>query len=116
MESFTLEQLAKLIGGTPLGSFDLKISHLQDSKACDSASICYVKDNKFIDSLSAEAGAVITTEALAADIKSTQNFIIVDDPYLGMQRPLKFFLKLIKLLMKQLKLNMVRMYMLVKIQ
>ena len=96
MESFTLEQLAKLIGGTPLGSFDLKISHLQDSKACDSASICYVKDNKFIDSLSAEAGAVITTEALAADIKSTQNFIIVDDPYLVYAKTSKVFFEAYK--------------------
>ena len=96
MESFTLEQLAKLIGGTPLGSFDLKISHLQDSKACDSASICYVKDNKFIDSLSAEAGAVITTEALAADIKSTQNFIVVDDPYLGYAKTSKVFFEAYK--------------------
>ena len=96
MESFTLEQLAKLIGGTPLGSFDLKISHLQDSKACDSSSICYVKDNKFIDSLSAEAGAVITTQALAADIKSTQNFIVVDEPYLGYAKTSKVFFEAYK--------------------
>ena len=90
MESFTLEQLAKLIGGTPLGSFDLKISHLQDSKVCDRASICYVKDKKFIDSLSSEAGAVITTKDLAADIKAT-DFIIVDDPYLAYAKASKVF-------------------------
>ena len=90
MESFTLEQLAKLIGGTPLGSFDLKISHLQDSKVCDSESICYVKDKKFIDSLSSKAGAVITTKDLAADIKAT-DFIIVDDPYLAYAKASKVF-------------------------
>ena len=33
MESITLEKLANLIGGTPLGSFDLQLSNLQDSKA-----------------------------------------------------------------------------------
>ena len=91
MESFTLEQLAKLIGGTPLGSFDLKISYLQDSKVCDSTSICYVKDKKFIDTLSSEAGAVITTTALLEDIGSTQNFIVVDDPYLAYAKTSKVF-------------------------
>lgn len=90
MESITLEQLAKLIGGTPLGSFDLKISHLQDSKVCDSASVCYVKDKKFIDSLNSKARAVITTKDLAADIEST-NFIIVDDPYLAYAKASKVF-------------------------
>ena len=91
MESFTLEQLAKLIGGTPLGSFDFKISYLQDSKVCDSTSICYVKDKKFIDTLSSEAGAVITTTALLEDIGSTQNFIVVDDPYLAYAKTSKVF-------------------------
>ena len=91
MESFTLEQLAKLIGGTPLGSFDFKISYLQDSKVCDNTSICYVKDKKFIDTLSSEAGAVITTTALVEDIGSTQNFIVVDDPYLAYAKTSKVF-------------------------
>ena len=91
MESFTLEQLAKLIGGTPLGSFNFKISYLQDSKVCDSTSICYVKDKKFIDTLSSEAGAVITTTALLEDIGSTQNFIVVDDPYLAYAKTSKVF-------------------------
>ena len=91
MESFTLEQLAKLIGGTPLGSFDFKISYLQDSKACDSTSICYVKDKKFIDSLCSEAGAVITTTGLVEDIGSTKNCIVVDDPYLAYAKTSKVF-------------------------
>ena len=91
MESFTLEQLAKLIGGTPLGSFDFKISYLQDSKVCDNTSICYVKDKKFIDTLSSEAGAVITTTALLEDIGLTQNFIVVDDPYLAYAKTSKVF-------------------------
>ena len=91
MESFTLEQLAKLIGATPLGSFDFKISYLQDSKVCDSTSICYVKDKKFIDTLSSEAGAVITTTALLKDIESIQNFIVVDDPYLAYAKTSKVF-------------------------
>ena len=49
MESITLEKLAKLLGGTPLGSFDLKLLNLQDSKVCDEHSICYLKDQKFIE-------------------------------------------------------------------
>ena len=91
MESFTLEQLAKLIGGTPLGSYDLKITQLQDSKFCDSSSVCYAKDKKFIDSLSPKAGAVITTKDLTTQIQSTKNFIIVDDPYLAYAKASKVF-------------------------
>ena len=83
MESFTLEKLANLLGGTPLGSLDSVITSFQDSKICNKHSVCYIKDHKFSDSLSNNAGAVITTEEIAGKINNTKNFIIVDDPYLA---------------------------------
>ena len=81
MESITLEKLANSLGGTPLGSLDSVITSLQDSKTCNKHSVCYIKDHKFSNSLSSNAGAVITTEEIAGKINSTKNFIIVDDPY-----------------------------------
>tara|TARA_Y100000768_G_scaffold39006_1_gene25621 strand:+ start:148 stop:1041 length:894 start_codon:yes stop_codon:yes gene_type:complete len=90
MESITLEKLAKLLGGTPLGSFDLDLFHLQDSKVCDERSVCYLKDKKFIDTLSNKAGAVITSRELADQINN-KNLIIVEDPYLGYANASKVF-------------------------
>ena len=90
MESITLEKLANLIGGTPLGSFDLQLSNLQDSKECDEHSVCYLKDEKFINTLSNNAGAVITNQVLA-DQLTEQNLIVVDDPYLAYASASKVF-------------------------
>ena len=90
MESITLEKLAKLLGGTPLGSFDLKLLNLQDSKVCDEHSICYLKDQKFITTLSNKAGAVITTQELA-DQLDNKNLIVVEDPYFAYANASKVF-------------------------
>ena len=83
MKSYTLEKLAGLLGGTPLGSIDATLTNLQDSKKCNKQSVCYLKDLKFCESLSSDAGAVITTEEIAKKLKKNKNFIIVDDPYLA---------------------------------
>lgn len=83
MKSFTLEKLANLLGGAPLGSIDSVITNLQDSKTCNKHSLCYLKDLKFSESLSDDAGAVITTQEIAEKLKNVKNFIIVDDPYLA---------------------------------
>lgn len=83
MKSFTLEKLADLLGGTPLGSINVTLTNLQDSKKCNKQSVCYLKDQKFCESLSSDAGAVITTKEIAKKLKNNKNFIIVDDPYLA---------------------------------
>ena len=83
MKSFTLEKLASLLGGTPLGSIDSIITNLQDSKTCNKHAACYLKEHKFAESLSNDAGAVITSQEIAEKIKKVKNFIIVDDPYLA---------------------------------
>ena len=81
MKSFTLEKLANLLGGTPLGSIDSIITNLQDSKTCNKHAACYLKEQKFAESLSNDAGAVITSQEIAEKLKNVKNFIIVDDPY-----------------------------------
>lgn len=96
MKSFTLEKLAELLGGTPLGSFDLEIQFLQDSKTCSQDSICYVKDQKFIEHLNPNAGAVITTEEISQKISNIKNFVIVQDPYLSYAVCSGLFLKTYK--------------------
>ena len=83
MKSFTLEKLANLLGGTPLGSIDSIITNLQDSKTCNKHAACYLKEQKFAESLSIDAGAVITSQEIAEKLKNVKNFIIVDDPYLA---------------------------------
>lgn len=91
MESITLERLSELIGGIPLGSLDLELSNLQDSKDCNEQSICFVKSKKFIDTLSSSAGAVITTQEIADQLTNNKNFIIVKDPYLAYADASKVF-------------------------
>ena len=93
MKSFTLEKLAGLLGGTPLGSIDVTLTNLQDSKKCNKQSVCYLKDLKFCESLSSDAGAVITTEEIAKKLKKNKNFIIVDDPYLAYAQASNIFLR-----------------------
>ena len=95
MESFALEKLAVELNGTPLGAKDSLFTNLQDSRTCDENSLCFVRDAKFLATLSPNAGAVITTEALANKITATQNFIIVDHPYLAYAKATQLFLSLI---------------------
>ena len=51
MEEYSLEKLAKIVGGDTLGSEDFKIYSIEDSSTCSETSICYVKDEKYINDL-----------------------------------------------------------------
>ena len=93
MESFALEKLAAELNGTSLGAKDSLFTNLQDSRTCEENSLCFVRDSKFLATLSPSAGAVITTEALAKEITATQNFIIVDNPYLAYAKATQLFFK-----------------------
>ena len=110
MESITLEKLANSLGGTPLGSLDSVITSLQDSKTCNKHSVCYIKDHKFSNSLSSNAGVVITTEEIAGKINNTKNFIIVDDPYLAYAEASNIFYQTMRKKMKAKRLFLAKMY------
>ena len=91
MESFTLDKLAKIIGGDVLGVGDFIINSIEDSSTCSKSGICYLKDKKYLANLSSSPGAVITTKELSEEVNQTDNFILVDDPYLAYARTSQLF-------------------------
>ena len=91
MESFTLESLANTIGGSALGLKDFKIKSIEDSASCSKDGVCYLKDKKYLQNLSSNPGVVITTQELSKMIEQTDNFIIVEDPYLAYARTSQLF-------------------------
>ena len=91
MESFTLDKLAKIIGGDALGVGDFIINSIEDSSTCSKSGICYLKDKKYLANLSSSPGAVITTKELSEEVNQTDNFILVDDPYLAYARTSQLF-------------------------
>jgi len=91
MGSFTLDKLAKIIGGDVLGVEDFAINSIEDSSTCSKSGICYLKDKKYLANLSSSPGAVITTKELSEEVNQTDNFILVDDPYLAYARTSQLF-------------------------
>ena len=91
MESFTLDKLAKIIGGDALGVGDFIINSIEDSSTCSKSGICYLKDKKYLVSLSSNPGAVITTKELSEEVNQTDNLILVDDPYLAYAKTSQLF-------------------------
>lgn len=91
MESFTLDKLAKIIGGDVLGVGDFIINSIEDSSTCSKSGICYLKDKKYLISLSSNPGAVITTKELSEEVNQTDNLILVDDPYLAYAKTSQLF-------------------------
>ena len=91
MESFTLDKLAKIIGGDVLGVGDFIINSIEDSSTCSKSGICYLKDKKYLVNLSSNPGAVITTKELSEEVNQTDNLILVDDPYLAYAKTSQLF-------------------------
>ena len=91
MESFTLDKLAKIIGGDALGVGDFIINSIEDSSTCSKSGICYLKDKKYLVNLSSNPGAVITTKELSEEVNQTDNLILVDDPYLAYAKTSQLF-------------------------
>ena len=63
MESFALEKLAVKLNGTPLGAKDSLFTNIQDSRTCDENSLCFVRDSKFLATLSPNACLLYTSDA-----------------------------------------------------
>ena len=113
MESFALEKLAVELNGTPLGAKD---SLYQSSrfKNLRRKLIVFRQRCKFLATLSPNAGAVITTEALANEITATQNFIIVDNPYLAYAKATQLFFEKYNEKMQRLSQKLAQMSLLEK--
>ncbi|MAI02979.1 MAG: UDP-3-O-(3-hydroxymyristoyl)glucosamine N-acyltransferase [Rickettsiales bacterium TMED289] len=91
MESITLEKLAKAIGGETLGEESFVINSIEDSSLCSNTGVCYLKDKQYLAKLSSNPGAVITTKELSEQVNQTDNFILVDDPYLAYAKTSQLF-------------------------
>tara|TARA_A100001234_G_scaffold67180_1_gene58888 strand:- start:106 stop:1002 length:897 start_codon:yes stop_codon:yes gene_type:complete len=91
MESISLDKLAELIGGKSLGTKDFIINSIEDSASCSGNGICYIKDRKYLSKLSSNPGVVITTKDIYKDVSQTNNFILVDDPYLAYAKTSQLF-------------------------
>ena len=83
MESFTLDKLAKTIGGDVVGVKEFLKGSIEDSTICSESGICYLKDKNYLQKLSTKPGAVITTKELSEQVHQTNNFIIVDYAFLS---------------------------------
>ena len=91
MESITLEKLAKAIGGETLGEESFAINSIEDSSLCSNTGVCYLKDKQYLVKLSSNPGAVITTKELSEQVNQTDNFILVNDPYLAYAKTSQLF-------------------------
>ena len=114
MESFALEKLAVKLNGTPLGAKDSLFTNLQDSRTCDENSLCFVRDSKFLATLSPNAGAVITTEALAKKLQLHKILLLLIIRTLLMQRPHNYSLRNITRTMQRLSQKLAQMSLLEK--
>ena len=94
MEAITLEKLAKAIGGKTLGEESFVINSIEDSSLCSNIGVCYLKDKQYLAKLSPNPGAVITTKELSEQVNQTDNFILVDDPYLAYAKTSQLFFEI----------------------
>ena len=79
-----LEDLARLVQGECVGQTDLMLSGLASLDHAASHHLAFVNADKYLEQAEAtQAGALIVTSALQAQIHNHQNFIVVANPYLA---------------------------------
>ena len=93
MSSLSLGEISKKIDATLIGDEDLLVKGIRESKSCKKEYICFVKDKKFLSSLSRSSGAVILEESLAHKIDFDTNLLIHSNPYLAYANLTEIFVK-----------------------
>tara|TARA_B100000941_G_scaffold279279_1_gene244597 strand:+ start:692 stop:1594 length:903 start_codon:yes stop_codon:yes gene_type:complete len=93
MSSLSLGEISRKIDATLRGDKNLFVKGIRDSKSCDSEYICFVKDKKFLSSLSRTCGAVILDDSLASSIDFDTNLLIHSNPYLAYANLTEIFVK-----------------------
>jgi UDP-3-O-[3-hydroxymyristoyl] glucosamine N-acyltransferase len=93
MSSLSLGEISKKIDATLIGDEDLLVKGIRESKSCKKEYICFVKDKKFLSSLSRSSGAVILEESLAHKIDFDTNLLIHSNPYLAYANLTEVFVK-----------------------
>ena len=79
-----LDELAQLVQGELIGQSDLVLNGLASLEQAQSKHISFVNGEKYLQEAQAsQAGALIVTSALKAQLSNHHNFIVVDNPYLA---------------------------------
>ncbi|SEL43362.1 MULTISPECIES: UDP-3-O-(3-hydroxymyristoyl)glucosamine N-acyltransferase [unclassified Acinetobacter] len=81
---FRLDHLAKLVQGQVIGDADLLLEGLASLTQANSNQISFVNSDKYLDeAISSQAGALIVTSEMQAQLNQHNNFIVVQNPYLA---------------------------------
>lgn len=83
-QNFSLEYLAQVVQGKCLGQPDFLLQGLASLEHATPAHIAFVNAEKYLQQAqNSQAGALIVTAELQAQLSVQHNFIVVDNPYLA---------------------------------
>lgn len=83
-QQLQLADLARLVQGECVGQCDLQLRGLASLEHATSQDLAFVNADKYLDhALHSQAGALIVTAELQAQLTTHQNFIVVANPYLA---------------------------------
>ncbi|KAB0624749.1 UDP-3-O-(3-hydroxymyristoyl)glucosamine N-acyltransferase [Acinetobacter gandensis] len=83
-QKFSLEKLAGLVQGQCIGQADLQLSGMASLEQAKPHHLAFVNAEKYLaEANQSQAGALIVTAELQAQITTQQNFIVVANPYLA---------------------------------
>ena len=83
-QQFRLEDLARLVQGECVGQADLILRGLASLDQAEPQHLAFVNAEKYLEQAAvSQAGALIVTAALQAQLPQKHNFILVDNPYLA---------------------------------
>ncbi|WP_034582490.1 UDP-3-O-(3-hydroxymyristoyl)glucosamine N-acyltransferase [Acinetobacter sp. HR7] len=83
-QQFQLADLARLVQGECVGQTDLQLRGLASLEHATFQDLAFVNADKYLEQAqNSQAGALIVTAELKAQLSSHQNFIVVANPYLA---------------------------------
>ena len=81
---YRLEEIAGLVQGQYIGQADLRLQGLASLEFAQAHQLAFVNGDKYLaQARSSQAGALIVTASLQAELDNHHNFIVVDNPYLA---------------------------------
>lgn len=82
--SYSLQELARLVNGEQVGQPEMRISGLASLEQAVESQISFVNGDKHLEhALHSKAGALIIPPSLQSKLIHHHNFIVVDNPYLA---------------------------------
>ena len=81
---YRLEEIATLVQGQWIGQANLRLQGLASLECAQANQLAFVNGDKYLaQARSSQAGALIVTASLQAELDNHNNFIVVDNPYLA---------------------------------